>query len=132
MGSKTSSSDLSTPPEVIRARAWVGVLTDLAGKFGIPVVLLLALGYAGYRGTSETLVWAAENVARPLVVNHTKFLENQQEVSKRQAAAIEGVEKTLQGIHQVIIQQNQVIGQQNQRLENLELMIKREVVKSKP
>lgn len=56
-------------------------------RFGLPMMLVLALSYGGYSG----LAWLGENVAKPLVAGHVHFMAVTEEIGRKQADNLERV-----------------------------------------
>lgn len=73
----------------------------IAGRFGVPVAIMIFFGAAGWAGSS----WFANHVAMPLVDRHMKFIDASEaslktntEVISRQVEATSKVAEGLRGI----------------------------------
>jgi hypothetical protein len=77
----------ATPTQIGDSRTWY---LSVLERFGYPTFVTLVLGYAMYCGAS----WTGENVAKPLVSGHLRFMEEMTTLSRKQTENMTEVLKT--------------------------------------
>ena len=65
-------------------------LLQIAERFGIPFAVLVAVGYATWRGAR----WFGVEVAKPLTERHLKFLDAQEQCLDKMCDTLSAVEST--------------------------------------